>query len=79
MDERNLGPNTRKLLIHKMSHDAIPDGGGLADGISFFTDPDKRKKIMAGALEWTRSTGSASQSVERCQRRGYCRRNPTPH
>jgi hypothetical protein len=49
-----FGPNVRKLLIVKMSRDAIPDGGGLADGIEFFANLGKRKRIMAGAEEWVR-------------------------
>lgn len=30
-----IGPNLKKLIIRKMSKDAIPDGGGFADGIDF--------------------------------------------
>jgi len=46
------GPNVKKLIIHKMSRDAIPDGCGLKAGIEFLSDP---KRIMAGAksaTEW---------------------------
>ena len=48
----NLGPNVKRLVILKMSRDAIPDGGGLADGIEFFTNSEKRKAIMDGAVVW---------------------------
>lgn len=30
-----IGPNMKKLIIRKMSNDAVPDGGGLQDGINF--------------------------------------------
>lgn len=44
-----LGPNCKRLMILKMSGDAIPAGGGLADGIEFFMNPDKRRAIMKDA------------------------------
>lgn len=47
-----MSPSVKKLFIYRMSRDAIPDGGGLSDGISFFTDPDKRKAIMRRSEEW---------------------------
>ncbi len=28
-----LGPNVKKLIIRKMSHDMVPDGGGFVDGL----------------------------------------------
>lgn len=37
--------NVGKLIIHKISLDAIPAGGGVADGIAFLSD---KKKISAG-------------------------------
>lgn len=54
------GPNVRKLTVVKMSRDAIPDGGGVADGIAFFTDRDKRRRIMADADAWV---GTSIQAV----------------
>lgn len=49
-----LTPNVRRLLILRMSREAVPDGGGLADGLSFFIDAEKRKTIMANSEEWVR-------------------------
>lgn len=51
----NYGPNMTKLIMKFMARNAIPRGGGLSDGIMFFTDKEHRKKIMdkseADALE----------------------------
>lgn len=47
-----MGPNVRRLLAHKMSLDAIPAGGGFADGIEFFLNREKRQRIMADAENW---------------------------
>ena len=47
-----MGPNVRKLWTHKMSRDAIPDGGGFVDGLEFFTNPEKRQRIMREAEAW---------------------------
>lgn len=39
-------PDARtKLMVYKMSHDAIPEGGGLADGIKFLSS---KESITAG-------------------------------
>lgn len=35
--KRPLGPNLKKLIASKMAKDAIPDGGGFADGVKFLT------------------------------------------
>lgn len=45
------GPNVKKLIAHKMSIDAIPDGGGFADGIAFLSD---KHRIIEGAKAATR-------------------------
>lgn len=49
-----MGPNVRKLIAEKTARDAIPGGGGLADGIKFLSNP---KNISAGyraAMEWVK-------------------------
>lgn len=51
-----LSPNVRELVIIMTSRVAIPDGGGLADGISFFTNRDKRLSIMTSAEELTKQS-----------------------
>jgi len=32
---RPVGPNVRRLIVAKMSRDAVPPGGGLADAVRF--------------------------------------------
>jgi len=47
-----LGQNAKKLIAHKMSVDAIPAGGGLADGLKFLSN---KESIVSGArlaTEW---------------------------
>jgi len=50
-----LSPSVRKLVIVRMSRIAIPDGGGFADGLEFFTNAEKRRRIMAEAETWVAS------------------------
>lgn len=44
--------NMQWLIIHKASRDAIPDGGGVADGIRFLSDPDKLRSGLREAQKW---------------------------
>lgn len=46
------GPNVKKLIIRKMSTDAIPDGGGLEDGMRFLSDPQGISRAAKAATEW---------------------------
>jgi hypothetical protein len=50
-----LGPNVKKLIIRKMSVDAIPSGGGLSEGISFLTKPGALSSGFKSAAEWVKS------------------------
>lgn len=58
-----MGPNVRRLFVIRMSRDVIPDGGGIMDGISFFTDMSKRKAIMENAEEWVYRAISAVRNA----------------
>ena len=49
-----IGPNVKKLIIHKMSLDAIPSGGGVADGLKFFMDKERISKTIREADEWVK-------------------------
>jgi hypothetical protein len=49
-----IGPNVKKLIIHKMSLDAIPPGGGVADGLKFFTDKERISKTIRESDEWVK-------------------------
>ncbi len=55
------GPNVKKLIIAKMSRDAIPDGGGFGDGIAFLLSGPER--LMAAAKASTDWVERAIQAV----------------
>lgn len=46
------GPNFMQLVFHKISRDAIPPGGGLADGIRLFTEPGRFQQVAKEAFAW---------------------------
>lgn len=50
MTERVIGPNAKKLLAHFIAREAVPAGGGLADGLNFLTDPDRRRQGLERAM-----------------------------
>lgn len=50
MTERKLGPNVKKLLAHFIAREAVPSGGGLADGLHFLTDPVRRRQGLEMAM-----------------------------
>ncbi len=49
---RKTGPNVKRLIVRKMSTDAIPGGGGLADGLRFLTDPARIRDSAREATAW---------------------------
>jgi hypothetical protein len=49
--KRPIGPNMKKLIIHKMSVDAVPPGGGLAAAIESF-EPAKMRENWRNAYLW---------------------------
>ncbi len=51
MGKAKYGPNVTQLIVRFMSYAAIPKGGGLADGIEFIRNPERRKKVIATAEE----------------------------
>jgi hypothetical protein len=55
MSDAKLGPHVKRLLSYKMAKDAIPDGGGFADGVKFLSS---KESIVAGfqsATEWIKA------------------------
>ena len=46
-----LGPNAKRLLILFMSREAVPPGGGIADGARFFLDAEHRKAVSDKAWD----------------------------
>jgi hypothetical protein len=43
------GPNVTKLITKFIAREAIPRGGGIADGLEFFRNPDHRKQVLEKA------------------------------
>lgn len=43
------GPNVTQLIVRFISREAVPPGGGLAAGISFFQDSELRKQVIERA------------------------------
>ena len=43
------GPNVTKLITKFISREAVPPGGGLASALEFFSDAEKRKKVLDSA------------------------------
>jgi hypothetical protein len=63
-DEMTIyGPNVARLIIKFIARGAIPSGGGLADGLEFFSNREKRQQVLAlaetKALESIQSIKSA--------------------
>jgi hypothetical protein len=43
------GPNVTKLITKFIAREAVPPGGGLASGLEFFSNPERRKQILESA------------------------------
>lgn len=44
----------QKLVIRKMSLEAIPEGGGIAEGIEFLSNPGRIRDEAARAKDWAK-------------------------
>jgi len=58
-----MGPNVRKLYLQRAAYEAIPPGGGIQDGITFFLEEDKRAAIMLSARRWTEEALAAVRAA----------------
>lgn len=58
-----LGPNIKKLIIHKISLSAIPPGGGFADGVKFLSDKDRIIKTMRESHSWVKQVIAAVRNA----------------
>lgn len=59
------GQNVKKLIIYKMSHDAISSGGGIGDGIKFLSSPEAMLEAARTATAWvSNSLDAVRQSPE---------------
>lgn len=61
--KRVFGPCFKKLVIRKMSMAAIPDGGGLADGMKFILNPSAMREGWINAQEWCEAAIAAVRSA----------------
>lgn len=50
----SVGPNMRKLAVHKMALDAVPAGGGFADAVKFLSSTNAIADSAKAATEWAR-------------------------
>lgn len=61
--DRKLGPNMKRFIAHKVAREAIPPGGGMADGISVFTTPGRLAQLSRDALAWCDAAIQAMRSA----------------
>jgi hypothetical protein len=40
------GPNVTKLIVKFIAREAIPPGGGVADGIEFIRNSERREQVL---------------------------------
>lgn len=50
------GKNVQQLIIHKMSLDAVPRGGGMADGLKFLSSKETIAKSARFAEAWVKAS-----------------------
>ena len=55
--------SVQRLVIRKMSHEAIPDGGGLQDGIAFLLNQDAMNEGYRRAYKWVQEAIDAVKSA----------------
>lgn len=49
MADKLLGPKAKELLAHFIAREAVPDGGGIADGLDFLANAERRRAGMERA------------------------------
>jgi hypothetical protein len=58
-----MGPNVRKLHAEMLARVAIPNGGGLADGLALFTTPGRFQEVARQAMEQVETALEAMKSA----------------
>lgn len=58
-----MGPNVKRLVVHKMSVDAVPAGGGVADALWFLTEPGRLPASAKKAQEWVEAAIAAVRAA----------------
>ncbi len=59
-----LTPNIKKLIIYKMSLDAIPKGGGVKDGFMFLSSKELIAKSAKESSEWVKTAISVVRQAQ---------------
>lgn len=50
-----MGPNVRKLIIIRLSYEAVPPGGGLGDAIASLINPRLMQEQYNRAVVWVKA------------------------
>jgi hypothetical protein len=48
-----LGPNMKDLIVHRMSMEAVPTGGGLNSALNFLSSKESIIGGLKAATEWS--------------------------
>lgn len=59
---RPIGPNVRRLIAIKMAKDAIPAGGGFADGVNYLASSGLGQRAQE-ATKWVEDAIQAVKSA----------------
>lgn len=51
--KKKIGPNFKKLMILRMSNEAVPPGGGLISALSFLSSKNSMMDGIRAANNWT--------------------------
>jgi len=51
-NNKPMGKNVKRLLVLKVSRDAIPTGGGFAAGIEFLLNKERMIDVNRKAIAW---------------------------
>ena len=57
-------PNIKKLIIQKVSLDAVPPGGGFASGVEFLLDKDRIVKSFKAAESWVQEAIATTRTAQ---------------
>ncbi len=63
MKNRLLGPNAKRLVAHKMALDAVPNGGGMLDALTFLLTPGCLASSARDAAAWVCAALDAVKSA----------------
>lgn len=61
--KRKIGPNMKRFVIYRMSAEAIPPGGGFADGAKFLSSKESIMNGFYKSAEWCCAAVDAVRSA----------------